>query len=292
MGRDRVAYELPGLDKARGKGETPRETLGHGKLRGVQEPGPMRGVREEPMPAIVRGREDFCCTPERPKDGWEHRVALQYAGVFPPRLRNYELLGLGVAFRLGVREVERAAAGGRGLKTCADSAVARRGGGVPENRACSGPVAKCKYVVVPGGRKDTPGSDLPQVIRGLFLLGSEAIAHVPEIFTDRFQPLGVFEEWPHTLQDHEAGPRHPRQLDEVEDDLAPCIPIALALPHLTKGLAGEARRDEVDPRMLCSLGLELDGVAPCGGGSSMGMRRVVRLRGFLVNVTSPDGGRT
>ena len=119
---------------------------------------------------------------------------------------------------------------------------------------------------------------------------SEAVAHAPEIFTDRLQPLGVLKERPHTPQDHEGGPQDPAHLDEVENDLASCVPVALALPSI-KGLAGETSRDDVNPHVLRPLGAKLNGVAPCGGGGGMGMGRIVRVGGLPVNVTSPDGGR-
>ena len=51
-------------------------------------------------------------------------------------------------------------------------------------------MTKCQYVVMPGGRKDSPRADLGQVIRGLLPPDSEAVAHASEVFTDRLQPLG------------------------------------------------------------------------------------------------------
>ena len=81
-------------------------------------------------------------------------------------------------------------------------------------------------------------------------------------------------------------------MDEVEDDLALRVPVAMALPHSAEGLAREPRRNEVGPHVLCPLGPKLNWVAPCGAGTGGGMGRVVWLGSLAVNVASPNGGGT
>ena len=101
-----------------------------------------------------------------------------------------------------------------------------------------------------GSCENTHRADLGKVVGGLFVPGADTIPRASEIFTDRLQPLGMFEEGPSAFQDHEARAEHPAHRDEVENDLPPGVPITLALTHLAEGLAGESRRNEVGPHVL------------------------------------------
>ena len=175
-----------------------------------------------------------------------------------------EVLTCGITLHLGLRKIEGAVRGGvRPKHPCGLH------GGAPEwgrsrKKDLERPSDQLPEIV-PGRRKDSPRADLGKVVRSLLSPDNETVPHAPEIPKDRFQPLGVLKKGPHTFQDHETGSQHPTQLDEVENDLASRVPVAMTLPHPAKSLAREPRRNEVGPTCcahwdLSSMGWHLAGL--------------------------------
>ena len=114
--------------------------------------------------------------------------------------------------------------GGCGPNTLADCTVARQRGGRAREKGLERSRGQVPEIVL-GSCKNTPCTELGKVVRGLLLPDGDTIPHATEIFTNWFQPPGIFEEGLNTFQDHEARAEHPAHLDDMENDLPPGVPI-------------------------------------------------------------------
>eukprot|EP00919_Chromeraceae_sp_WS-2016_P079661 GHVR01188492.1.p1 GENE.GHVR01188492.1~~GHVR01188492.1.p1 ORF type:complete len:155 (+),score=18.78 GHVR01188492.1:479-943(+) len=76
----------------------------------------------------------------------------------------------------------------------------------------------------------------------------------------------------------------------VENDLAPGIPVSVAMTNPTESLARESSRDHIRPHVLAPSCPLLDRVTLRRTGAVAVVRRVVSIDGGAVHVTCPGGG--